>query len=166
MALACPERSGGLALDVVRATTPEHIEAVRRLFVEYAASLGFDLGFQGFERELACLPGDYAPPGGCLFLALCGQEQAGCVALRQFSAGICEIKRLYVRPAYRRRHIGRTLAEAAVDEARQIGYARVRLDTVPSMQRAQELYRSLGFQEIEAYRYNPIPGTRYMELVL
>jgi ribosomal protein S18 acetylase RimI-like enzyme len=144
----------------------QQIEVVRCLFVEYAASLGFDLGFQDFERELISLPGDYAPPEGCLFLALCGQEAAGCVALHRFSAGICEMKRLYVRPAYRGLRIGRILSEAVVDEARQIGYTRMRLDTVPGMHRAQELYRSLGFQEIEAYRYNPIPGTRYMELVL
>jgi ribosomal protein S18 acetylase RimI-like enzyme len=155
-----------LGVDVVRATTSEQVEVVRRLFLEYAASLGFDLGFQDFERELASLPGDYAPPEGCLFLALHGQEAAGCVAFHKFSAGVCEMKRLYVRPAYRGLHIGRTLAEAAVDEARQIGYSCVRLDTVPGMLRAQGLYRGLGFREIEAYRYNPIPGTRYMELVL
>jgi len=166
VALICPDVPASLAVTVVRATTAEQIETVRCLFVEYAASLGFDLGFQDFERELACLPGDYAPPEGGLFLALCGQESAGCAALHQLSAGICEMKRLYVRPTYRGLHIGRTLAEAVVHEARQIGYARMRLDTVPGMRRAQELYRSLGFQEIEAYRYNPIPGTRYLELVL
>jgi ribosomal protein S18 acetylase RimI-like enzyme len=153
-------------VNIVPAMTLEALSDVRYLFLEYAASLGFDLGFQDFERELACLPGDYAPPEGCLFLALHGQETAGCVALRKLSVGLCEMKRLYVRPAYRGLRIGRTLAEAAVCEARHAGYARMRLDTVPGMQRAQDLYRSLGFQEIEAYRYNPIPGTRYMELVL
>ena len=166
MALTCPGRRNEAPVDVVRATTPEQIEVVRCLFLEYAASLGFDLGFQDFESELALLPGDYAPPGGCLFLAQDGQDAAGCVALRKFSAGVCEMKRLYVRPAYRGLSIGRVLAEAVLQEARRIGYARMRLDTVPGMQRAQRLYRTLGFREIEAYRHNPIPGTKYMELVL
>jgi ribosomal protein S18 acetylase RimI-like enzyme len=151
---------------IVLAATPESIESARLLIREYAASLGFDLGFQGFDRELAALPGEYAPPRGRLLLAYCDDWLAGCVALRELEPEVCEMKRLYVRPAYRGLQIGRSLAEHAIAEARQIGYGRMRLDTVPAMKRARGLYRSLGFQEIEAYRYNPIPGTVYLELVL
>ncbi len=151
---------------IVQAATAESIESARLLMREYAASLGFDLGFQDFHRELIDLPGVYAPPRGRLLLAYCGDRLAGCVALRELGPGVCEMKRLYVRPTYRGFKIGRALAERVIAEARQIGYSRMRLDTVPGMKRAQDLYRSLGFQAIEAYRYNPIPGTVYLELVL
>lgn len=153
-------------MDIFQAVTPEAVEFVRELMREYAASLGFDLGFQGFDHELAALPGDYAPPEGRLFLACCDGQPAGCVALRPLEPGVCEMKRLYVRPACRGRRLGRALAERVVSEARGIGYERMRLDTVPSMRRAQDLYRSLGFYEIEAYRHNPIPGTSFLELLL
>jgi ribosomal protein S18 acetylase RimI-like enzyme len=139
---------------------------VRELFEEYAASLGVDLSFQGFERELAELPGDYVPPGGAILLAWDGDAAAGCVALRPLEPGTCEMKRLWVRPAFRGRGLGRALAEAVVVEGRRLGYARMRLDTLPTMGEARSLYPRLGFREIDAYRFNPIEGTQFLELEL
>jgi putative acetyltransferase len=136
------------------------------LFEEYAASLGFDLGFQDFERELRELPGDYAAPRGVLLLAQIRTRAIGCVAVRPLAADICEMKRLYVRPEYRGTGAGRALAEAAIVVGRKLGYARMRLDTVPTMAAARGLYRALGFREIPPYRHNPIPGTAFMELEL
>jgi len=153
-------------LRIVDAHGNEHLPTVRTLFREYADGLGVDLGFQGFERELAELPGDYVPPPGRLLLAFAGDEAAGCVALRPFEPGVCELKRLYVRAAYRGTGLGRRLAEAIVDAGRVAGYDRMRLDTLPTMTAARELYRSLGFTEIEAYRPNPVHGTTYFELAL
>jgi ribosomal protein S18 acetylase RimI-like enzyme len=135
---------------------------VRALFREYADGLGVDLAFQDFERELAELPGGY----DSIFVAEVEGETAGCVGVRPLDEGVCEMKRLYVRDAYRGLGIGRTLAQAAIDAARELGYARMRLDTLPSMQEAMALYKSLGFRDVEPYRYNPIVGSRFLELLL
>jgi ribosomal protein S18 acetylase RimI-like enzyme len=142
------------------------VEEVALLFREYAASLEFALEFQGFERELASLPGAYEPPRGRLLVARCAGEPAGCVALRPLGAGTAEIKRLYVRDRFRGLGIGRRLADELIAAARTLGYSKLRLDTVPSMAAAQMLYRSLGFREIAAYTANPIPGARFFELEL
>jgi putative acetyltransferase len=151
-------------LEIVQASSPQQIAQTRELFLEYAESLGFSLCFQSFDQELAGLPGDYSPPGGRLLLASSAGEPAGCVALHKLDAGTCEMKRLYLRPAFRGSGSGRRLAEHIISEARSIGYRRIRLDTVgPVMKDAVGLYRKLGFVEIEPYRLNPMPGTLYME---
>jgi len=142
------------------------VRQARVLFEEYAASLGTDLCFQSFDRELAELPGSYAPPQGRLLLAWSNGELAGCVALRPLGSGACEMKRLYVRPAYRRFGIGRTLAGHVIREAAQAGYRRMRLDSLPSMSTALELYRRLGFREIAPYTINPVEGAVFLELEL
>jgi GNAT superfamily N-acetyltransferase len=135
------------------------------LFLEYAQSLGFSLCFQDFDKELATLPGDYSPPEGRLLLAEYEGQLAGCVALHKLEGEVCEMKRLYVRLPFRRLKVGRALAESIIAEACGIGYRRMRLDTVaPVMSTAVSLYRQLGFQEIGAYRTNPIEGALYMEL--
>jgi len=144
----------------------EHLSDVRRLFEEYAASLDVDLAFQDFDHELRELPGDYAPPSGRLLVALDENAVAGCVALREYEPEVCEMKRLYVRPAFQGSGLGRRLAEAIVDAGRDAGYRVMRLDTLASMDAARSLYRSLGFEEIEAYRFNPVHGTTFFQLRL
>jgi len=147
---------------IVVATSPDDVAAVTAMFREYAATLGVDLGFQHFEQEIASIPGDYAPPRGRLLLA----GDLGCVALRPLSVDVCEMKRLYVRPAGRGLGLGRMLVERVIIEARTIGYRFMRLDTLPSMTTAAALYVSLGFREIAPYRFNPVAGTKYFELTL
>lgn len=142
------------------------MDTVRTLFREYQAGLGVSLCFQDFETELAELPGKYVDPSGCLLLATSDGRAAGVVALRALDGGICEMKRLYVRPAARGRGLGRKLAVSVVDEARKRGHRAMRLDTLPQLAAAIELYRSLGFVEIGNYCDNPIPGARFFELVL
>ena len=151
---------------LTRAETDAEVEQARALFKEYADATGVDLCFQNFAHELAALPGDYAPPSGRLLVAYDNEEAAGCVALRRVDGAVCEMKRLYVRPSFRGTGLGRTLAEFIIEEARRIGYARMRLDTLPSMRSAIALYRSLGFREIDSYRFSPVEGTLYMELDL
>jgi putative acetyltransferase len=147
-------------------TTPSELAQARALFLEYAAESKLDLCFQGFEEELASLPGKYAPPGGRLLLARDGEGTAGCGALRELTEGACEMKRLYVRPAFRKQGVGRLLAERLVEEARRIGYGTMRLDTLASMHAARTLYESLGFRRIPAYYANPLAEVVYLELAL
>jgi ribosomal protein S18 acetylase RimI-like enzyme len=141
-------------------------QAARTLFLEYEAGLGVDLCFQGFDAELAGLPGVYAAPAGRLLLALDGSQIAGCVAMHPLGDEVCEMKRLYVRPAARGGGVGRALAGAVIEAARDRGYKRMRLDTLPQMVEAQPLYKLLGFREIEPYYENPVPGARFLELAL
>jgi ribosomal protein S18 acetylase RimI-like enzyme len=153
--------------DLRHAESATQLAQVRELFLEYANSLGFSLCFQSFDQELASLPGDYAPPDGSLLLATSNGKPAGCVALHKLSPETCEMKRLYVRPQFRGKALGRQLAESVIAEARQIGYKYLRLDTVePVMKTAVAMYRQLGFCEIPPYRPNPIAGALYMELQL
>jgi len=153
-------------IQLIQARTEDHYRSTRNLFQQYADALGFDLEFQGFSREVATLPGAYAPPKGCIFLAESEEEIVGCVALRPLEKLICEMKRLYVVPGYRNRKTGRELAEAVIDQARTSGYERMRLDTLESMTAAQALYHSLGFRPIKPYRYNPLNNPSYFELNL
>ena len=152
---------------LAQAESPTQIARARELFLEYAESLGFSLCFQNFDEELADLPGDYAPPEGRLLLAEYEAQLAGCVALHKLAPGICEMKRLYLRPPFRGKGLGRILTDRIIAEARRIGYQRMRLDTVePVMKDAVAMYRKLGFHEIAPYCENPIAGAMYMELQL
>jgi GNAT superfamily N-acetyltransferase len=150
------------------ASAPEDIAEIRQLLREYEAWLGTDLCFQDFENELAGLPGSYAPPSGRLLIAMAAaaNKSAGCVALRPFDESVCEMKRLFVRADFRGTGLGRRLALAIIDEARAIGYRKMRLDTLPQQREAHHLYASLGFREIQPYRPNPIPGSLFLELDL
>ena len=153
-------------MSIVTAHSSERIPAIRELFTEYASSIGIDLCFQSFDRELAELPGRYAPPDGRLLLAMENEHAAGCVALRKIDGGACEMKRLYVRPAFRGGGLGRKLATKIISAAREIGYERMRLDTLGSMKEAIALYESLGFQRIAPYYDNPSGCAVFMELAL
>jgi len=154
-------------IDLLQATLPEDIEQARSLFLEYGQSLGFSLCFQSFDEELKSLPGAYGPPSGRLLLARCAGHAAGCVALRKLEGGICEMKRLYVRPGDRGLGLGRMLVERLIAEARAIGYERMRLDTIASaMQDAIALYRRMGFVEIAPYSSIPLESALWMELLL
>jgi ribosomal protein S18 acetylase RimI-like enzyme len=150
----------------VQVQSSPHIETARELFLEYQSAIGIDLSFQNFSAEVADLPGEYAPPAGRLYLCLADGLVAGCVALRKIDEQKCELKRMYIRPAYRGQHLGRLLAERVIQEAQTIGYQAMRLDTLPAMTEAIALYQSLGFRPTEAYRINPHPGAIYMELAL
>ncbi len=153
-------------MKIVAAQSDEQVAAVRQLFVEYARSLQIDLCFQGFEEELAELPGRYAPPSGRLLLALEGEDVAGCVALRRIDDGICEMKRLYVRPAFRGQGTGRLLVNTVLEAARECGYRLMRLDTLASMKEAIALYESRGFVRTKPYYDHPSADAVFMELNL
>jgi putative acetyltransferase len=162
-----PTAPDSAPLDIIQATSPEHVEQARTLFVEYGNSLGFSLCFQSFDDELKSLPGAYAPPNGRLLLARYATRAAGCIALRPREPGICEMKRLYVRPEDRGRGLGILLVDRLITEARAIGYERMRLDTVESaMKDAVTLYRRVGFREIAPYSNIPVETALWMELVL
>ncbi|HHP7236409.1 MAG TPA: GNAT family N-acetyltransferase [Desulfobacterales bacterium] len=148
------------------ATTPEHIDTIRALFRSYEQLLNVDLCFQGFEAELAGLPGRYAPPEGALLIAFLGDEAAGCVAMRKHQQGVCEMKRLFVRPFYRRCGIGRRLAQAVIQAARDAGYTTMLLDTLTSLGPAMRLYERIGFKPRAPYYENPLPNVVYWELSL
>ena len=153
-------------MKIIRAQTADEMETVRTLFREYQRFLGVDLCFQGFEEELATLPGRYAPPQGRLLLAWESERVAGCVALRPLDDGACEMKRLFVRPDYRGQGLGRLLALQAVSEATALGYAVMRLDTLNTLERAMQIYAALGFQRCAPYYANPLPSVVYWERVL
>ncbi|MFA4133076.1 MULTISPECIES: GNAT family N-acetyltransferase [unclassified Brevibacillus] len=150
-------------LRLIHATEDDEYEQARELFWEYVDSLGVDLSFQNIAIELQNIPGEYAPPDGCILLALDNEQPAGCVALRKIDEQVCEMKRLYVKPEWKGRGVGKKLALSIIDEAKIRGYSFIRLDTLPTMEQAIQLYRSLEFYPIEPYRFNPIEGTLYME---
>jgi GNAT superfamily N-acetyltransferase len=152
--------------EVVEARTKSRVASAKSLIEEYSTSLGIDLGFDRFDSEMAEFPGAYARPAGRLLLAIERDDAAGVVALRKLSENTCEMKRLYVRPDFRGKGIGRKLATRVIQEARGIGYSRMRLDTLSSLKEAVSLYESLGFRRIAPYRFNPHEGVVYMELSL
>ena len=147
-------------------SSPEELASAKALFEDYARSLDFDLDFQNFDRELSYLPGAYCPPEGDLLLACYENQDAGCVALKKLEPMICEMKRLYIKLTYRSKGIGKLLVDGIIRRACEVGYTRMHLDTIHSMQAAQRLYEAAGFKDIEPYCHNPIPGTRFLELAL
>lgn len=151
---------------IVEPITVEQIDVVRDLFKEYSRFLGVDLGFQEFKEELEELPGKYARPSGVLYLAIGEQGPAGCVALRKLADGVCEMKRLFVKPGYRRTGIGELLAGQTIEDAKSLGYSTMRLDTLDRLEAAMRLYERLGFKRVEPYYYNPLSGVVYWELNL
>ena len=153
-------------MNITQAIDADDVAEVRTLFLEYAASLGVDLGYQGFHEEVASLPGAYASPLGCLLLARGAARVLACVGVRPIDGRVCEMKRLYVRPEARGSGAGRAMALAAIGFARSAGFDTMRLDTLPTMRRAQALYRDLGFRDIAPYRHSPVAGNLYMELTL
>lgn len=153
-------------MELINVRDKSHLTIIRELFLEYAEPLGFSLCFQDFDKELAELPGEYAPPTGRLILAFVDSIPCGCVALRKLEEGICEMKRLYIKPGFRGKGFGKLLVNAVIEEAKKIGYTKMRLDTVPKMKEAINLYIEIGFKEIEPYRENPIDGALYMEMDL
>jgi len=165
--IAMPLSESKAVIDLLVPSDPVALAATRAIFREYADSLAVDLCFQSFDDELAGLPGEYAPPQGHLLLARVNGEVAGCVALRPLPdcdyANACEMKRLYVRPAFRRLGLGRVLAQAVMDEAQRMGYSAVLLDTLDEMEAARGLYATLGFEEIAPYYFNPIAGAHYLK---
>src|SRR5262245_17524925 len=156
--------TGTKMMKIEQVRTKEALLELKELLVEYMESLGVEKCFQNFDQELSDLPGNYGPPDGRLLIALIDGSTAGCIAMRKLESGICEMKRLYVRPQFRGLQVGRALAERVVAEARKIGYLRMRLDTLPSMKSAQALYQSMGFKEISPYQPVEIEGTRFLEL--
>jgi len=153
-------------INIVAANTKEFVEQAKALIQEYAESLEFDLEFQDFDTEMEIFPEHYASPRGCLYIAMDENQPVGCVALRDLGDGICEMKRLYVKPNSRGKNIGRSLAKTVIQAAGKLGYDRMRLDTIPSMKQANVLYKVLGFKEIASYRFNPIDGATFFELNL
>jgi putative acetyltransferase len=153
--------------EIIGVQSQQDIDTTRELFKEYEGWLGINLCFQNFEKELANLPGEYVPPDGRLLLAFENNKVAGCIALRRIGEDVCEMKRLFVRSDFRGKGLGRKLVDAITAEAKEIGYQKIRLDTLPpKMNQAIALYRSLGFREIEPYYPNPVPGAKFMELEL
>jgi len=155
-----------IMIKIIEANTKEFVERTKELIREYAQSLEFDLGFQGFDKEMENFPGQYAFPRGCLYIALDENQPVGCVALRDLGQGICEMKRLYVKKHLRGQKVGRLLAEVIIKAAGDMGYDYMRLDTIPSMKHANMLYNALGFKKIAPYRFNPIEGATFFELNL
>lgn len=153
-------------INITEAATAGDFAVGKRLIEEYADALGVDLCFQGFADELLNLSQVYGPPGGCLLLAHAGKDVIGCVAVRKQDGQVCEMKRLYVKPEFRGTGLGRRLAQAALHRARELGYIRVVLDTLPQMVEAQTLYKTLGFEETPGYYANPVVGVRYLSLRL
>jgi putative acetyltransferase len=161
-----PKHADQRPLRIITTDTQAHLETIRELFREYADAIEIDLCFQGFAEELAGLPGKYAPPAGRLLLALAGDQAAGCVALRPLDEGVCELKRLYVRPAFRRCGAGRLLVRAIIAAAQAAGYGQIRLDTLATMKEAIALYETMGFDRTQPYCENPSPHAVFMELDL